>query len=133
MTEPGVKSLKAQARAGRSQNGARHPKKSMAYFARESLLRYAADEDPAFPSPIAVMHRVFDVSRSGYHVWVAWAPQANHRMEVAIREASRRSRGSYAPSIRNRSLSNGFEAGVWHIKRLRKKLGISYRQVRLRP
>lgn len=106
----------------------------MAYFVGESLPRYALMKTLRFHRPLAVMCRVFDVSRSGYHVWVARIPR---RRITAWKWRSGRRAGVAGkirpPSVRDRSLSNGFEAGVWHIKRLCKKLGISYRQVRLWP
>ena len=85
--------------------------------------------------PLAVMCRVLDVSRSGYHAWERRAPslraQANHRLEVAIQAAHRRTRESYGPERLQPELkAEGFPAGVGRIKRLRKKLGIRCKQHR---
>lgn len=71
--------------------------------------------------------------------WVSgytFGPRSPSRRRItAIHEANRRSRESYyTPERPQPSFKiNGFEAGVWHIKQLRKKLGISYRQIRLWP
>jgi transposase InsO family protein len=85
--------------------------------------------------PLAVMCRVLDVSRSGYHAWERRAPspraQANHRLEVAIQAAHWRTRESYGPErLQSELRADGFPAGVGRIKRLRKKLGIRCKQTR---
>lgn len=85
--------------------------------------------------PVAPMCRVLEVSRSGYHAFVARAPskraQENARLEVAIHAAHRRTRESYGPERLQEELrDDGFKAGVARIKRLRKKLGLRCKQVR---
>jgi transposase InsO family protein len=85
--------------------------------------------------PLAVLCRVFDVSRSGYHAWMGRMPskraQENNRLEVAIQAAHVRTRRSYGPERLQPELkADGFRAGVGRIKRLRKKLGIRCQQVR---
>ena len=85
--------------------------------------------------PLAVMCRVLDVARSGYHAWERRAPspraQANHRLAVAIQAAHRRTRESYGPErLQSELKADGFPAGVGRIKRLRKKLGIRCKQKR---
>ena len=85
--------------------------------------------------PLAVMCRVFDVSRSGYHAFVSRAPsrraQENARLEVAIQAAHVRTRESYGPErLQDELRDDGFKAGVGRIKRLRKRLGLRCKQVR---
>jgi putative transposase len=49
--------------------------------------------------PIALLCRVFDVSRSGFYAWLARKPsprqQADERLKVAIKAAHRQSRETY--------------------------------------
>jgi len=85
--------------------------------------------------PLAVLCRMFDVSRSGYHAFASRAPskraQENARLEVAIQAAHRRTRESYGPErLQDELKDDGVTAGVGRIKRLRKKLGIRCKQVR---
>lgn len=85
--------------------------------------------------PLAILCRVFDVSRSGYHAYTSRAPskraQENVRLEVAIHAAHARTRASYGPErLRDELRDDGFNAGVGRIKRLRKKLGLRCKQVR---
>ena len=85
--------------------------------------------------PLAVMCRVLEVSRSGYHAFVSRAPsiraQNNARLEVAIAAAPTRTRASYGPErLRDELRDDGFKASVSRIKRLRKKLGLRCKQVR---
>lgn len=85
--------------------------------------------------PLALLCRVFDVSRSGYHAFTSRAPskraQENNRLEIAIHAAHVRTRRTYGPERLQPELqADGFKAGVGRIKRLRKKLGIRCKQVR---
>ena len=85
--------------------------------------------------PLAVMCRVFGVSRSGYHVWCNRKPskraQEELRLEVAIRAAHDKTRQSYGPERLQKELAaEGFEVGIGRIKRIRKKLRIRCRQKR---
>lgn len=85
--------------------------------------------------PLAVMCRVFDVSRSGYHAFASRPAskraRENARLEVAIAAAHQRTRESYGSErLRDELKDDGFKAGVSRIKRLRKKLGIRCKQVR---
>jgi putative transposase len=85
--------------------------------------------------PLAVLCRVFEVSRSGYHAFAARAPskraRENARLEVAIHAAHQRTRETYGPErLQDELRDDGFKAGVSRIKRLRKRLGLRCKQVR---
>ena len=85
--------------------------------------------------PVRVMCRVFDVSRSGYHAFVARAPskraRENARLEVAIQAAHARTRETYGPGrLQDELKGEGIKAGVGRIKRLRQKLGLRCKQMR---
>ena len=98
-------------------------------------MRYALIKTLRPHYPLAVLCRVFDVSRSGYHAFATRAPskraQENNRLEVAIQAAHVRTRRTYGPERLQPELqADGFKAGVGRIKRLRQKLGIRCKQVR---
>ena len=85
--------------------------------------------------PVALLCRVFEVSRSGYHAFRSRAPskrtQDNARLSVAIQAAHVRTRETYGPErLRDELRDDGIKAGVSRIKRLRKKLGLRCKQVR---
>jgi len=85
--------------------------------------------------PRAVLCRVFEVSRSGYHAFASRAPskraRENARLIVAIQAAHQRTRETYGPErLQDELRDDGFKAGVSRIKRLRKKLGLRCKQVR---
>lgn len=85
--------------------------------------------------PLAVLCRVLEVSRSGYHAWRRRPPskraQENARLEVAIHAAHVRTHQTYGPErLRAELRGDGFSAGVSRIKRLRTKLGLRCKQVR---
>ena len=85
--------------------------------------------------PLAMLCRVLEVSRSGYHAWRTRRPskraQENARLEVAIQAAHVRTRQTYGPERLQAELrEDGFPAGIGRIKRLRKKLGLRCTQVR---
>ena len=85
--------------------------------------------------PVALLCRVFEVSRSGYYATQGRPPsrraQDNARLEVAIEAAHVRTRETYGPErLRDELRDDGFKAGVARIKRLRQKLGIRCKQVR---
>ena len=76
--------------------------------------------------PLAVLCRVFDVSRSGYHAFASRAPskraRENARLEVAIQAAHRRTRESYGPErLQDELKDDGVTVGIGRIKRLGKK------------
>ena len=85
--------------------------------------------------PLAVLCRVLEVSRSGYHASLARRPskraQDNACLEVAIQAAHVRTRQTYGPErLRAELKDDGFTVGVGRIKRLRKKLGLRCKQRR---
>ncbi len=84
--------------------------------------------------PTHLLCRMLEVSKSGYHAFVARGPskraQANARLEVAIQAAHLRTRETYGPArLQDELRGDGFKAGVARIKRLRNKLGIRCKQV----
>jgi len=84
--------------------------------------------------PLALLGRVLEVSRSGYHAWRTRRPskrtQENARLEVAIQAAHMRTRQTYGPERLQAELrDDGLSAGVSRIKRLRKKLGLRCAQM----
>ncbi len=85
--------------------------------------------------PLTLLCRVLEVSRSGYYAWQYRRPstraQENARLEVAIQAAHVRTRHTYGPERLQAELrEDGFPAGIGRIKRLRKKLGLRWQQVR---
>jgi putative transposase len=85
--------------------------------------------------PVALLCRVFEVSRSGYHAFRSRTPskrtQDNTRLSVAIQAAHVRTRQTYGPErLQDELRDDGFKAGIARIKRLRKKLGLRCKQVR---
>ena len=88
---------------------------------------------PAYP--IALLCRVFDVSRSGFYAWLNRKPssrrQADERLKVAIRAAHRQSREAYGVRRMQPELeAQGFAAGRDRIGRLRQELGLRCKQKR---
>lgn len=85
--------------------------------------------------PMRLMGRVMGVSASGYYVWLCRPPSKRSReegrLQVAIRAAHERTRGTYGPERLQKELqAEGIQAGVGRIKRLRKELGIRCKQRR---
>lgn len=85
--------------------------------------------------PIALLCRVFDVSRSGFYAWLNRKPssrrQADERLKVAIKAAHRQSRETYGVRRMQPELeAQGFAAGRDRIGRLRKELGLRCKQNR---
>jgi transposase InsO family protein len=85
--------------------------------------------------PVALLCRVFDVSRSGFYAWLCRKPsprqQADERLKVAIRAAHRQSRETYGVRRMQPELAaQGFVAGRDRIERLRQELGLRCRQKR---
>jgi putative transposase len=85
--------------------------------------------------PIAIMSRVFDVSRSGFYTWLKRKPsrrsQEDERLKVAIKAAHKRTRESYsARRLQPELAADGFVAGRDRIARLRRELDIRCRQKR---
>lgn len=66
--------------------------------------------------PIALLCRVFDVSRSGFYAWIARKPsqrqQAGEQLKVAIKAVHRQSRETYGiRRIQPELAAQGFPAG----------------------
>ena len=85
--------------------------------------------------PIPLMCRVFDVSRSGYYAWFHRKPskrsQEDGRLEVEIRAAHKRTRCTCGPERIQKDLAaHGIKAGLWKIRRIRRKLGLRCKQTR---
>jgi putative transposase len=85
--------------------------------------------------PLPVLCRVLAVSRSGYYAWCIRQPSQRERedarLEVEIRAAHIRSRGTFGPERLQCDLASyGITTGICRIRRLRKKLGIRCKQVR---
>jgi transposase InsO family protein len=85
--------------------------------------------------PIALLCRVFDVSRSGFYAWLARKPsprqQADERLKVAIKAVHRQSRETYGVRRMQPELAaQGFPAGRDRIGRLRQELGLRCKQKR---
>ncbi len=85
--------------------------------------------------PVPLMSRVFDVSASGYYVWLerplSRRAQEEARLEVEIRAAHKRTRQTFGPERLQSDLAeNGVQVGVCRIKRIRKKLGIRCKQAK---
>ncbi len=80
------------------------------------------------------MCRVFDISRSGFYAWCKKEPTARQqeegRLEVAIKAAHERGRGTYGSEKIQEELADveGIRVGVHRIKRIRRKLGLRCKQ-----
>ncbi|MBS0182810.1 MAG: IS3 family transposase [Nitrospira sp.] len=110
-------------------------KKATGVLCEGAAARYALMMTLRPQYPLAILCRVLEVSRSGYHAWRTRRPsprtQENARLEVAIQAAHVRTRQTYGPERLQAELrDDGFPAGVGRIKRLRKKLGLRCKQVR---
>lgn len=84
---------------------------------------------------IPFMCRMLHVSPSGYYAWLTRQPskraREEARLEVEIKAAHTRTRGTFGPERLQRDLlSHGIITGICRIRRLRKKLGIRCKQVR---
>ena len=85
--------------------------------------------------PIALLSRVFDVSRSGLYAWLARKPsqrqQADERLKVAIKAAHWQSRKTYGVCRMQPELAaQEFPAGRDRIGRLRQDVGLRCKQKR---
>jgi putative transposase len=72
---------------------------------------------------------MLSVSGSGYYEWMKRRPSKRQQeegvLEVAIKAAHKKSRGSHGPAKLQRDLAEeGIKAGECRIRRIRKKLGI---------
>jgi transposase InsO family protein len=78
---------------------------------------------------------VLEVSRSGYYAWHGRPPskraQEEGRLEVEIKAAHTRTRGTYGPErIQQDLAAHGVTTGICRIRRIRKKLGIRCKQIK---
>lgn len=85
--------------------------------------------------PVALLCRVFGVSRSGFYAWLERKPseraQTNERLKVAIKAVHRQSRETYGVRrVQPELMAQGFSAGRDRIARLRRELGLRCRQKR---
>jgi putative transposase len=80
--------------------------------------------------PVKRMCEVFEVSRSGFYAWQRREPTARQleegRLEVAIKAAHKRGRGTYGREKIQKELSevDGITVGLHRIRRIRRKLGL---------
>lgn len=79
--------------------------------------------------PVALLCRVFEVSRSGFYAWLTHKPsrrqQGDERLKVAIKAVHRQSRETYGVRRMQPELkAQGFVAGRDRIARLRRELGM---------
>jgi len=79
--------------------------------------------------PVPVMCRVYDVSASGYYAYVSRPlskrAEEDMRLELEIKASHKRTRQVCGPERLQKDLAdNGVQAGIWRIKRIRKKLNI---------
>jgi putative transposase len=85
--------------------------------------------------PLQVICRVLDVSRSGYYAWLNRKPskhaQEEARLEIEIRAAHTRTRGTFGPERLQRDLADhGIIVGSSRVRRIRKKLKIRCKQAK---
>jgi len=88
---------------------------------------------PVYSLPL--LCRTLKVSRSGYYTWLhrklSKHAQDEARLEIEIRAANERTRGTYGPERLQKDLAeHGINAGISRIRRIRKKLGIRCKQVK---
>jgi len=85
--------------------------------------------------PLPVLCRVLNVSRSGYYGWLNREPskhaQEEARLEIEIKAAHKRTRGTFGPERLQRDLAeHGIKVGSSRVRRIRKKLKIRCKQVK---
>jgi len=85
--------------------------------------------------PLPLICRVLETSRSGYYAWLSRSPsrrtQEEGRLEVEIKAAHKRTRGTCGPERLQRDLAaHGVKVGISRIRRLRKKFGIRCKQIK---
>lgn len=126
-----------QARTRYHQDGARHPEKAAAYFAKESL--YGTRDDLEIATSIftsfPLLCRIMSVSSSGYHAW-RYRPSSKRtredaRLEVEILTAHKPTRQTNGPErLQEDLIAHKVIIGVHRIKRFRMKLGLRCRQTK---
>lgn len=85
--------------------------------------------------PVALMCRLFEVSRSGFYAWLNRRPsrrqREDERLKVALRAAHKRTRETYgARRMQPELAADGFVAGRDRIARLRRDMGLKCKQKR---
>ncbi len=85
--------------------------------------------------PIPTLCRTLNVSVSGYYTWSTRKPSKrtlqDARLEVEIQAAHKRTRGTYGLKRLKEDLQeHGVNAGIYRIRKLRRKLGIRCKQVK---
>ena len=85
--------------------------------------------------PLLVLCRVLNASRSGYYAWLNRKPskhaQEEARLEIEIKAAHKRTRGTFGPERLQRDLAeHGIKVGSSRVRRIRKKLKIRCKQVK---
>ena len=84
---------------------------------------------------VPFMCRMLNVSTNGYYVWLNRKPskhaQEEARLEIEIKAAHERNRGTYGPERLQKDLAeHGIKIGSSRIRRMRKKLGIRCKQAK---
>jgi putative transposase len=84
---------------------------------------------------IPFMCRMLNVSSSGYYAWFSRPPskhaQDETRLEIEIKAAHRRTRGTCGPERLQKDLAEyGVKVGSSRVRRIRRKLGIRCKQVK---
>jgi putative transposase len=79
--------------------------------------------------------RVLGASRSGYYAWLNRKPskhaQEEARLEIEIRAAHKRTRGTFGPERLQHDLAeNGVKVGTSRIRRIRRKLKVCCKQIK---
>jgi transposase-like protein len=125
----------AQARVGRSEDGARSVKKVCNVLREGVAVKYGAIEQMRQQYPVSPMCRFLGVSTSGYYAWrkrpLSLHAQQEFRLEAQERAAHERSRQTFGPERLQKDLANhGVQIRVHRIKRLRTKLGLRCKQKR---
>jgi putative transposase len=85
--------------------------------------------------PLLLICRVLEISRSGYYTRLSRFPskraQEEGRLEVEIKAAHKRTRGTCGPEILQQDLAaHGVKVGICRIRKIRKKLGIRCKQIK---
>lgn len=85
--------------------------------------------------PIPTLCRTLNVSVSGYYAWSARKTSRraheDARLEIEIQAAHKRTRGTCGPERLKKDMQEyGVNAGIYRIRKLRRKLGIKCKQVK---
>ena len=96
-------------------------------------MRYGLIESMRRRYPIALMCRVLDVSKSGFHARKARllcdSERENARLEIEILSAHQRTRETYSAMRLHRDLADhGIQCTLYRVRTLRKKLGLCCKQ-----